>query len=74
MKLSEKAIEPLRRQFAENFAQRRAGLGMTQEQLADNWGVSRVTVTRYETGERVNPLAWAAFNWLELRKDQENDT
>ena len=40
-----------------NIQSRRKTLGMTQEQLAERLGVSRQTVTKWETGESVPDLA-----------------
>lgn len=45
----------------EDFKAARLALGLTQQQLADEWGLGpegRRTVRRWETGERaMNPLA-----------------
>ena len=43
------------------FKAARENLGMTQTELAEEWGVNSMTISRYETGARkVPPLAvWA---------------
>ncbi|MBR3795737.1 MAG: helix-turn-helix transcriptional regulator [Clostridia bacterium] len=39
-----------------NIRVRRETIGMNQQELADAAGVSRVAITRYESGQRVPPL------------------
>src|SRR5215475_7068606 len=50
---AERAGEARRR----GLAQRRKAVGLTQEQLADQLGVERSTVARWERGETL-PLPW----------------
>jgi DNA-binding XRE family transcriptional regulator len=48
----------------------RERLGMTQEQIADNLGISRRTVIRHEAGERVIKLNFTQIKRLKELLEQ----
>lgn len=56
----------------EEVKQIRAELGWTQKQLADALGVWIATVSRWEHGAKMSPMAQAALRLLAERKGKAN--
>lgn len=54
-----------------NWKNIRAGAGLTQEQMAEKLGVTRVSVTNYEKGNRRMP-DWVQIEYLKLRNNEED--
>lgn len=51
------------------FKEARLKLGLTQQQLADKWGINVITVSKWETGKRkLNPVAAYCIKLMEVVK------
>lgn len=58
----------------DELRQRREGLGMTQEKLAQSLGVNIMTISRWERGVRsIPPHLSLALEAIEIRQKKKND-
>ena len=58
----------------DELRQRREGLGMTQEQLANALGVNTMTVSRWERGVRsIPPHLTLALEAIEIKEKKKSD-